>query len=77
MGEVVQFSDYCKGCKTCLNLLKVGKSDYLCTEMQWSDGSDVYPIENGEKTEGYNICKGAEYIRKRGCKREKRGDIGC
>ena len=75
MGEIIQFSDYCSSCKTCANLLRMDKCTYLCTEMQWTDGTDVYPIENGEKTDGYNICKGSEYIRKRGSKNGKRDSI--
>lgn len=75
MGEIIQFSDYCKGCKTCANLLRVDKDKYLCSVMQWDDGTDVYPIENGKHSEGYNICDGAEYERKRGVKREQRNNI--
>lgn len=64
MGELIQFSDYCGSCKMCANLQKVDKCTYICTEMQWSDGTTVYPIENGVKTDGYNICHGEEFVKR-------------
>ena len=65
MGEVVQFSDYCKGCKSCANLRRMKKDTYICTAMQWDDGETVSPIVEGEKTDGFNICNGEEYVRRR------------
>jgi len=65
MSEIVQFSDYCKGCKSCANLRRVNKSTYVCTEMEWDNGESVYPIKDGKKTEGFNICNGEEYVRRR------------
>jgi hypothetical protein len=33
--------------------------------MEWDNGESVYPIKDGEKTEGFNICNGEEYVRRR------------
>ena len=75
MGEIVQFNDYYKSCRSCANLVRMDKNTYLCTQMEFENGTDVYPIENGEKTVGYNICNGEEYVRKRGKRNDKRDSI--
>jgi len=75
MGEVIQFSDYCKGCKSCANLRRMEKDTYICTAMQWDDGETVVPIADGEKTDGYNICNGEEYIRRRVMRSGQRDSI--
>lgn len=74
MGEILQFTDYHNSCKMCANLLRVGKNTYTCTVMEWEDGTDLYPIEDGQKTVGYNVCDG-EKFKKRGIRYGKRNSV--
>lgn len=51
------------GCRRCLNLQKVGKNTYICSERVHLDDSPVIPIKDGHKTEDWNICNGEYYNR--------------
>lgn len=51
------------GCRKCVNLVKLEKGTYMCSERVHMDESPVIPIMNGRKTSDWNVCDGEDYNR--------------
>lgn len=57
--NVIQFEI---GCRRCSNLMQTGKNTYTCSARVHMDNSPVVPIENGEHTKDWGVCKGERYV---------------
>ena len=61
MGDIIQFSRETIGCKGCVHLCQCGKGLWICEEREYMDGSDIYPIIDGKKSDGWWVCEGESY----------------
>ena len=66
MAEIINFSDFtkCKSCKDCKHLLYTDAKTAYCTARDYTDGTHIYPIQDGKKSEDWDACNGEGFERK-------------
>lgn len=62
-AEIVDFQERCGGCFRCINLMRIDKGTFVCTERTYTDGSSIYPIVDGKHSEDWGACNGEGYER--------------
>ena len=55
MSNIIEFEI---GCRKCVHLMQMGKDTFTCNKLNFEDGTSIYPIEDGRKTEGWGACHG-------------------
>ena len=67
MDNIIEFNI---GCRRCNHLQNIGNGTFMCNMVDYADGTSIYPIEDGERTEDWGACNGKyrEVTRTRGRK---------
>lgn len=55
MDNIIEFNI---GCRRCVHLQNMGDGTFMCRDRDYADGTSIYPIVDGEKTEDWGACNG-------------------
>ena len=59
MSDIIKFN---VGCRNCKHLQPIGNGNYTCSELNYEDGSSIYPIRNGKRTDDWGACGGEDRV---------------
>lgn len=62
MEKIVKFEDYKSKCLGCAGLEDLGAGDCMCSLQHYEDGTDIFPVLQGKKTDDFYACNGDGFV---------------